>query len=174
MNFSGSMLVSYFTVDVSFIACLMTYGLLYGFGLGIAYPIPMGCAMRVSRLDFRILFHCRIFFLPTRQYKVSLYKRTVQLSISFFQYRPVKDNKKELKCFSFYPKLGGKIFIECHICIYPTLPPRTECDTKSIFKRSKVSFYSEFSISQELSLPYYLPIASVWGEHIDSCIFQEH
>lgn len=43
---SGSMMVTYFTVDVSFIACLMTYGLLYGFGLGIAYPIPLGCAMR--------------------------------------------------------------------------------------------------------------------------------
>lgn len=43
---SGSMMVTYFTIDVSFAACLMTYGLLYGVGLGIAYPIPLGCAMR--------------------------------------------------------------------------------------------------------------------------------
>ncbi|XP_036358536.1 oxalate:formate antiporter-like [Octopus sinensis] len=43
---SGGVLLTYFSVSHSFASCLITYGLIFGFGVGLAYPIPMGCAMR--------------------------------------------------------------------------------------------------------------------------------
>ena len=51
-------------------------------------------------------------------------------------------------------------------CIYPTLPPRIGCGTRSIFKLSKAGLNSDFSFetgcktkANKLSVPYYLSIA---------------
>ncbi|XP_077981870.1 apicoplast pyruvate carrier 1-like isoform X2 [Glandiceps talaboti] len=38
--------LTYFTVQYSFYAVLLTYGVMFGMGLGIAYMPPMACAMR--------------------------------------------------------------------------------------------------------------------------------
>eukprot|EP00106_Octopus_bimaculoides_P006881 XP_014774323.1 PREDICTED: oxalate:formate antiporter-like [Octopus bimaculoides] len=43
---SSGVLLTYFSVNHSFASCLITYGLIFGFGVGLAYPIPTGCAMR--------------------------------------------------------------------------------------------------------------------------------
>ena len=43
---SVGVLLSYFTIKVSFWLLLLTYGLVFGLGVGIAYVGPLSCAMR--------------------------------------------------------------------------------------------------------------------------------
>ena len=43
---SAGVLLSYFTIKVSFWLLLLTYGLVFGLGVGIAYVGPLSCAMR--------------------------------------------------------------------------------------------------------------------------------
>ena len=43
---SAGVLLSYFAIKVSFWLLLLTYGLIFGLGLGIAYVGPLSCAMR--------------------------------------------------------------------------------------------------------------------------------
>ena len=43
---SAGVLLSYFTIKVSFWLLLLTYGLVFGVGVGIAYVGPLSCAMR--------------------------------------------------------------------------------------------------------------------------------
>ena len=43
---SIGVLLSYFTIKVSFWLLLLTYGLVFGLGIGIAYVGPLSCAMR--------------------------------------------------------------------------------------------------------------------------------
>ncbi|KAK3095100.1 hypothetical protein FSP39_010342 [Pinctada imbricata] len=47
-NLFGSLgvLLTYFTIKISFVLTVMTYGLLFGLGVGVAYAVPMDCAMR--------------------------------------------------------------------------------------------------------------------------------
>ena len=44
---SIGVLLTYFTVKLSFWPCILTYGLLFGLGLGIAYTPPLVCGMKV-------------------------------------------------------------------------------------------------------------------------------
>ena len=43
---SAGVLLSYFTIKASFWLLLLTYGLIFGLGVGIAYVGPLSCAMR--------------------------------------------------------------------------------------------------------------------------------
>ncbi|XP_066267714.1 uncharacterized MFS-type transporter YhjX-like [Branchiostoma lanceolatum] len=43
---SAGVTLTYFTVTHSFYAILMTYGLMFGLGIGIAYAPPLACAMK--------------------------------------------------------------------------------------------------------------------------------
>lgn len=43
---SAGVILSYFTVQYSFIAICITYGVMFGFGFCIAYEIPLGCAVK--------------------------------------------------------------------------------------------------------------------------------
>ncbi|XP_060077328.1 uncharacterized protein LOC132556890 [Ylistrum balloti] len=43
---SGGVLLTYFTIKTSFGLTALTYGGLFGFGVGIAYAAPMGCGMK--------------------------------------------------------------------------------------------------------------------------------
>ncbi|XP_041369549.1 uncharacterized protein LOC121383508 [Gigantopelta aegis] len=43
---SLGVLLTYFTIKLSFAVVVITYGLMFGFGVGIAYAIPIACAMR--------------------------------------------------------------------------------------------------------------------------------
>ncbi|XP_067670578.1 L-lactate transporter-like [Haliotis asinina] len=43
---SLGVMLSYFAVKSSYIATVFTYGVMFGMGTGIAYPIPLGCAMK--------------------------------------------------------------------------------------------------------------------------------
>lgn len=43
---STGVLLSYFTIKVSFWLLLLTYGLVFGLGVGVAYVGPLSCAMR--------------------------------------------------------------------------------------------------------------------------------
>ncbi|XP_065839560.1 oxalate:formate antiporter-like [Oscarella lobularis] len=45
LTMSVGVALSYFTIE-SFWLLLITYGFVFGFGVGIAYPIPMACAIR--------------------------------------------------------------------------------------------------------------------------------
>ena len=44
-------MLTYFTVKASFVASVVTYGVMFGLGCGASYAIPVGVAMRVSFLD---------------------------------------------------------------------------------------------------------------------------
>ena len=43
---SAGVLLSYFTIKISFWLLLLTYGVMFGVGVGIAYVVPLSCAMR--------------------------------------------------------------------------------------------------------------------------------
>lgn len=43
---SFGVLMTYFSINVSFYLTLVTYGLMFGTGIGIAYAIPLSCAMK--------------------------------------------------------------------------------------------------------------------------------
>ncbi|XP_021364599.1 uncharacterized protein LOC110457591 [Mizuhopecten yessoensis] len=43
---SGGVLLTYFTIQSSFGLTVLTYGAMFGFGVGIAYATPMGCGMK--------------------------------------------------------------------------------------------------------------------------------
>ncbi|XP_067669940.1 uncharacterized MFS-type transporter YhjX-like [Haliotis asinina] len=43
---SAGVILTYFTVQHSYIAVIFTYGVMNGLGCGIAYSLPMGCAMK--------------------------------------------------------------------------------------------------------------------------------
>ncbi|XP_048247846.1 L-lactate transporter-like [Haliotis rufescens] len=43
---SLGVMLSYFAIQNSYIATVFTYGVMFGMGTGIAYPIPLGCAMK--------------------------------------------------------------------------------------------------------------------------------
>lgn len=43
---SGGVALTYFTINKGFIYLLLTYGFMFGTGIGISYYIPVGCAMR--------------------------------------------------------------------------------------------------------------------------------
>lgn len=53
---SLGVVLTFFSIKQSFILTMITYGLMFGLGVGIAYAIPMACAMRVSTyMYFRCL-----------------------------------------------------------------------------------------------------------------------
>lgn len=45
---SLAVFLTYFTIQHSFGATIFTYGLVFGFGCGIAYAVPMAVAMKVQ------------------------------------------------------------------------------------------------------------------------------
>lgn len=47
---SLGVMLSYFAIKNSYIATVFTYGVMFGMGTGIAYPIPLGCAMKVGQI----------------------------------------------------------------------------------------------------------------------------
>lgn len=47
-NCSLGVLLTFFSVKHSFALTVVTYGAVFGFGVGITYAIPLGCVMRVS------------------------------------------------------------------------------------------------------------------------------
>ena len=63
------------------------------------------------------------------------------------------------------------------VCIYPTPPPKSGCDTRSVLKQGSAGLNSEFSFSKakEPCLSYYLSTAG-WGEGqlIDTGFSQKH
>ena len=46
---SFGVLMTYVTVNESFYLTMLTYGLTFGIGIGIAYATPLSCCMRVSK-----------------------------------------------------------------------------------------------------------------------------
>lgn len=46
---SFGVFMTHFAVQKSFVAVIFTYGLLLGIGIGIAYAVPMACAMKASK-----------------------------------------------------------------------------------------------------------------------------
>lgn len=44
---SAGIFMTYFTIQMSFWPCILTYGLLFGLGVGTAYGPPVFCAMKV-------------------------------------------------------------------------------------------------------------------------------
>ena len=40
--------MTYFTIEYSFYLTVLTYGLVFGSGVGIAYSMPLSCGMRVG------------------------------------------------------------------------------------------------------------------------------
>ncbi|XP_046547474.1 oxalate:formate antiporter-like isoform X2 [Haliotis rubra] len=46
MLMSAGVLLTYVSVQHSFVAVVFTYGLMFGLGVGIAYAVPMACAMK--------------------------------------------------------------------------------------------------------------------------------
>ena len=49
-------MATYFTLKVNFVTSVLTYGVVFGLGCGIAYPMPVTCAMRVSRVKEELYF----------------------------------------------------------------------------------------------------------------------
>lgn len=45
--FSGGVALTYFSVQKSFELVVVTYGLMFGLGVGIAYAVPINCGHRV-------------------------------------------------------------------------------------------------------------------------------
>ncbi|XP_048246409.1 uncharacterized protein LOC124122976 [Haliotis rufescens] len=43
---SAGVMLTFFTVQHSFLGVIMTYGIVNGFGVGVAYSLPMACAMK--------------------------------------------------------------------------------------------------------------------------------
>ncbi|KAK7485650.1 hypothetical protein BaRGS_00023099, partial [Batillaria attramentaria] len=43
---SAGVLMTYFTVQTNFLTSVLTYGVVFGIGCGIAYPTPITCALR--------------------------------------------------------------------------------------------------------------------------------
>ena len=57
------MFLTYFSVKYSFPLLVVTYGLMFGLGVGMAYGTPMSCAIKVRDLsDNNILCHPEIRF----------------------------------------------------------------------------------------------------------------
>ena len=52
---SVGVLLTYFTIKLSFPVVVITYGVMFGWGVGIAYAVPIACAMRVSSLPSCLL-----------------------------------------------------------------------------------------------------------------------
>ena len=40
--------MTYFTIKWSFYGVLLSYGVTFGSGVGIAYAVPLGCGMKVT------------------------------------------------------------------------------------------------------------------------------
>ena len=47
-RFSLGILLTYYSIKMSFILTVLTYGFVFGAGVGIAYAPPLACAMKVS------------------------------------------------------------------------------------------------------------------------------
>lgn len=44
---SAGVVLTYFTIKISFVPCMLTYALMFGLGAGIAYTPPMVCGLKV-------------------------------------------------------------------------------------------------------------------------------
>ena len=45
--YSAGVALTYFTIQKSFELVILTYGLMFGLGVGIAYAVPLNCGHKV-------------------------------------------------------------------------------------------------------------------------------